>query len=61
MSNSQIKTALEMIASAQEELGCEFDLRLFRKLVELNAANPGSNNKETQLIIEKLIEGDGLS
>lgn len=56
MSNSQIETALEMIANAQEDLGCEFDIRLFRELVELNALNPGSNTKKVELLIEQIIE-----
>ena len=55
MSNSQIETALEMIANAQEDLGCNFDIGLLRELVELNAINPASNNKKAEYLIEQII------
>lgn len=55
MSNSQIETALEMIANAQEDLGYNFDIGLFRELVELNAINPASNNKKADDLIDQII------
>ena len=57
MSNSQIETALQMIAEAQEELGCKFDLSLFRELVEINAVNP-AHNKKAENLIDQIIESD---
>ena len=51
MSNNQTDMALKMIENAQKELGYDFHIADFRRLIEAQDKSSESINKEMQAII----------
>ena len=55
---NQIDVALDMIDKAQKELGHNFDINDFRKLLELKKVSSDTNIKEMQKIIRNIINNN---
>ncbi len=56
MSNSQTDIALRMIEKAQKELGHNFQISDFKRLITSGRSLPDANTKEMQAIIIEMVE-----
>lgn len=56
MSNNQIKIAINMIETAQREMGHNFDLKDFEELIEIISTNNHPLNKDAQSVILNMVE-----